>query len=845
MNNKYNLILTIDIAQFKSSLSSSLNLLGGFKADTDKILSGVKFTADNSELEKEFTRAKKIFDEFPDQKDVVFDADGKTAKTTAKEVSTEVQKVPKEKKTEFKATAKNAISVISQLSMAYMGIAKVLGQITGLVGKYVTASNVQELAEQKLASTLKIKGEYTDESFEAMKKYASSIQEVTTVGDEQSLKLMAQAVNFGISTDKMNEATKGSIGLAEKFADAGLSQETALKGIALAMEGDFNQLQRYIPALKSAGSESEKMAILQQEMGDGFELAEEKTKTGAGAITQFDNLVGDLKEGLGNLVKIGLVPLLGAITPIVKGMIELTSIFSQNTSEVEKVNGAYIEQSQEFEKNAYVLQNLISVEKKSEGQILAQKEALQELKAQYPSHFANLDTSTMKEEDLAKAIKNTREELAAKFAQELANAKISDKLKEQAELILESKELEQKRLEFQREREKLLGTEIDKSKGMYKLYTQNLEENRLKQAEITAEIEKQKETYKELLGVRESSVEPEEDKKGISKPEEKEDSSSAGLEIQKTVAEEEKNFISQLFETKRQTLDQELALIQEKEDRELEALQSKYEAELEANQDNLEAQKELQEDFEEEKTSIQEKNESLRASKRSAEAATQKAGYAQMTSDMKAFGKEGFEASKALAIAEATMNMPATAQKAYASVVGIEPFGPVLAPIAYAASIANSIKTIANISAQKFAKGGLVSGPSHAQGGVPMFSSGGQYVGEMEGEEYIISKEKTKELGVDYLNRLNFGSIAPKFRLGGMVQRLSYASGGTVPSVSTVGESDSESGTVTGLLEDLVIESIATRKAVEKMKITINGKEYSAAELATMNEKGQQQRITL
>lgn len=46
----------------------------------------------------------------------------------------------------------------------------------------------------------------------------------------------------------------------------------------------------------------------------------------------------------------------------------------------------------------------------------------------------------------------------------------------------------------------------------------------------------------------------------------------------------------------------------------------------------------------------------------------------------------------------------------------------------------------AMIKKQKFAKGGILSGPSHAQGGINMFSKGGTFFGEAEGGEAILTK---------------------------------------------------------------------------------------------------------
>ena len=76
---------------------------------------------------------------------------------------------------------------------------------------------------------------------------------------------------------------------------------------------------------------------------------------------------------------------------------------------------------------------------------------------------------------------------------------------------------------------------------------------------------------------------------------------------------------------------------------------------------------------------------------------------------------------------------------------------------------------------KKFAEGGMVSGPSHSEGGVP-FSVQGRGGYEMEGGEYIINKRATS-MHRDLLDRINkSGKMNPT------VGRMKFAEGGLVSS---------------------------------------------------------------
>jgi len=60
-------------------------------------------------------------------------------------------------------------------------------------------------------------GSYSDTIIKA----AQETQKLTTVGDEQYMKLAVQAQNFGIANENVNKTVQDSIGLAEMFKDAG------------------------------------------------------------------------------------------------------------------------------------------------------------------------------------------------------------------------------------------------------------------------------------------------------------------------------------------------------------------------------------------------------------------------------------------------------------------------------------------------------------------------------------------------------------------------------------------------------------------------------------------------
>jgi len=128
--------------------------------------------------------------------------------------------------------------------------------------------------------------------------------------------------------------------------------------------------------------------------------------------------------------------------------------------------------------------------------------------------------------------------------------------------------------------------------------------------------------------------------------------------------------------------------------------------------------------------------------------------------------KEGSEAQKALQIANTIIATYASATSAYQSVVGTPYVGPVLGAVAAGTAVALGLANVAEIAGVEFADGGIVEGPSHANGGVK-FAVGGRVV-ELEGGEAVINKKSTAMFG-NTLSQINAAGGGVKFADGGVI----------------------------------------------------------------------------
>ena len=210
---------------------------------------------------------------------------------------------------------------LASLKTSYLAVAAAAVVVVREIKACITEAAAQETADNNLAQSLRNVGAMSAESFNNLKNFATELQNTTTQGDDASEALMSLGLNFGISTAKIKEATEGAIGLEKMFRAAGMTTETAMKGIAGAYQGSFMALSRYIPELRTAVDRTERMAIVSKLMADGFIAAKGETETFSGKVKQMNNALGDVREEIGMI----LIPLL---LPMIQKIKELAVWFA-------------------------------------------------------------------------------------------------------------------------------------------------------------------------------------------------------------------------------------------------------------------------------------------------------------------------------------------------------------------------------------------------------------------------------------------------------------------------------------------------------------------------------------
>lgn len=182
-----------------------------------------------------------------------------------------------------------------RMAFAFLGAS---AGLAGFVALTARAYAKQERAEKSLASALASHGENVDALLPKLKAAAAAIQDQTGAGDEQTLQTMASLKLLGVHTDALEQAAKATIALKS----AGVEEAQATKMVALATAGNYTMLSRYLPALRTATSETEKAAAVNDFLSKGYKQQRDLLNTTGGAWAALRGRVGDVLEEFGRAI---------------------------------------------------------------------------------------------------------------------------------------------------------------------------------------------------------------------------------------------------------------------------------------------------------------------------------------------------------------------------------------------------------------------------------------------------------------------------------------------------------------------------------------------------------------
>ncbi len=214
----------------------------------------------------------------------------------------------------------------------------------------VNAANVQEDAEERLATTmLNVKGT-TMENVQEIKKYAAELQLATTIGDEATIQGASQLATFQLQSSTIKTLLPSLQDLAAAqygTAVSGDQMQQMANLMGKVMSGNVSSLSRYgvimdenQKKILQTGNEAQKAAMLVEVLNKNFGgIATSKATTMAGVIQSLKNAWGDMQEEIGfklQPVVNKLVHFIGDNIPQIQ-----STLINTVTGIIDKVSGLY------------------------------------------------------------------------------------------------------------------------------------------------------------------------------------------------------------------------------------------------------------------------------------------------------------------------------------------------------------------------------------------------------------------------------------------------------------------------------------------------------------------------
>lgn len=214
----------------------------------------------------------------------------------------------------MRSMGKTGTSVASNLKNSFAGIGRqymnirfaVLDLANGLkslgrtVSYYTGLAGAQELAEAGLASALKTHNQYTEEAVAQTAAYASQIQMLIGVGDEELIAVAAKVEAYtGMAKDTMPQVMKAAASLAKMTG-----QDLPAAGMMLAksLKGSVNLLARVGIEFDVTASKEAKLEAITQQTVAGWNMAIAEANTYSGAVNILGTVWGDYHEALGRAI---------------------------------------------------------------------------------------------------------------------------------------------------------------------------------------------------------------------------------------------------------------------------------------------------------------------------------------------------------------------------------------------------------------------------------------------------------------------------------------------------------------------------------------------------------------
>lgn len=411
-------------------------------------------------------------------------------KADSKEAESGIDKISNKLNSFEKKVSKNSIT---KLASSINPLIQVFGAVSSGIKKAAAAIKdlsetalVQIKAEKQLETAAKNNPYLNAQSVSQLKNFASELQNIGTIGDEQLLPLMAQLAAAGRTQAEIQEIMSAALDVS---ASGVMSMESAVKNLNKTFSGLSGELGESVPQIKNLTKEQLKNGEAVKVIADQYKGMAAETAKATGSGQQLSNAIGDLKEQLGMGFAAIIAPVQRLFTNLVNKVteaIKLVNEFLGFSTEIDiKPSDAAYRDWQNLKKEIGALSEEISATEKH----------LESIKER-------TDDLINDEEELAKAQKRINELKAIPQA---------DRTKEERS---ELTSLIKAKARYKKSLKEEVDYNVDLSEANARQAAENgeLEEKKAQLLELTSKCAEAEEKYNELLKIEKKQEEPKQQK---------------------------------------------------------------------------------------------------------------------------------------------------------------------------------------------------------------------------------------------------------------------------------------------------------------------------------------------
>jgi len=177
---------------------------------------------------------------------------------------------------------------------------KALKELVKGIDETAKAYNNQLKAEKQLETAAKNNPYLNSQTVKQLKDFASELQSIGTVGDEQLLPLMAQLASTGRTQTEIQQILSAALDVS---ASGMMSLDSAVTQLNATFSGNIGLMGRQVPELKNLTAEELANGKAVEVMAKNYAGMAADVAAAAGSYEQMKNAQGDFKEALGAITK--------------------------------------------------------------------------------------------------------------------------------------------------------------------------------------------------------------------------------------------------------------------------------------------------------------------------------------------------------------------------------------------------------------------------------------------------------------------------------------------------------------------------------------------------------------